>query len=215
MADDATVIPDFNWPFTAYELTEQINRIPNLWGTLQTEGLFREEYPPTTTVRVDFQDGVIRVLEAQPRGSAGPNLSQHSQKGVLLEIPHIPATGVIAPGDLQNQFAFDGTGQRRLKTLADATADRLEYLRDNQAQTLEFLRWGALKGQVISGEGSVYYDFFEVFGIGQKVVDLGLDKDSTNVLAKCNEIKNYMKTHLFGERMDGIGASWRPTCSSG
>jgi len=193
-------MPDFNYPFTAVELTQQIDRVPNVWERLEP---WEKQYPPTTTVEIQFRDGVVTVLEAAERGEPGPDITADSESSVILKIPHIPQTARIKPEDLQDRWVFE-SGQKRLLTLADATTRQLLKLRRNHAQTLELLRWGALKGQLISGAGKVLYDFFEVFGATQKTFDLALDDDDTDVEAICDDIRVYLEEHLLGETMDGV-----------
>ncbi|EPY01387.1 major capsid protein [Magnetospirillum fulvum] len=194
----------FNYPFTATDLTGQIARIPNVWGDLLAEGLFASEYPPNIFVEIRYEDGIVTVLEAAERGSAGPESVVETERGIILKIPHIPHFARIAPEDIQDRFTIDEGGRRRPLTLADVTAKRLSKLRQDHAQTLEFLRWGALKGQLITGTGRVLYDFFEVFGIAKKTINLALDNPNTNVQAKCGEIRQWMLTHLLGESMNGV-----------
>lgn len=200
---------NINYPYNAIELTGEVNRVPNVWGDLQAEKLFGSEYPTTTMVEIQFQDGVVTVLEADERGSPGVESTIETQNGVILKIPHIPHMGRIKPEDLQDRWVFE-SGQRRLMTVADATSKKLLQLRRNHAQTLELLRWGALKGQLVTGLGKVLYDFFEVFKVTKKTFDLKLDDDTTDVLAICDQIRQYMETHLLGEMMNGVRCKVAP-----
>lgn len=199
----------FDYPYTAADLTAEINRVPNLWGDLQEEGLFPGEYPTTTTVEIQFEDGRVTVLEADEPGRAGPGALMETQNGVILKIPHIPHFAYIRPKDLQDRWVFE-SGRKRLCGMEDANAKRLLALRRNHAQTLELLRWGALKGVLASGLGTVLYDFFEVFKIQKKVIDLALDNAATDVHAKCLEIRKHFEENLKGETMSGIRCKVSP-----
>lgn len=202
------ITDQINYPYNAIELTGEVNRVPNVWGDLQGESLFSNEYPVSIMVEIKFQDGVVTVLETDERGSTGPESTIETQKGVILKIPHIPHMGRIKPEDLQDRYIFESG--RRLMTAADATAKKLVQLRRNHAQTLELLRWGALKGQLVTGMGKVIYDFFEVFGVTKKSFDLHLDSDDTDVEEICDDIRQYLETRLLGESMDGIRCKISP-----
>lgn len=203
------ITSDINYPYNAIDLTGQINRVPNVWGDLQDEKLFGAEFPNTIMVEIQFQDGVVTVLETDERGSTGAESTIETQSGVILKIPHIPHMGRIKPEDLQDRWVFE-SGQRRLMTAADATSKKLLQLRKNHAQTLELLRWGALKGQLVTGLGKVLYDFFEVFKVTKKTFDLKLDVTTTDVLAICDEIRQYMELRLQGESMNGVRCKVSP-----
>ncbi|MBF0325996.1 MAG: major capsid protein [Alphaproteobacteria bacterium] len=192
-----------NYPYTAIDLTAQIARIPNTYGDLQQEGLFQSTFLSTTYVEIAFQDGQVTVLEADAPGRPGPVLGVESENGVILRIPHIPHKAVIKPKDLQDKFEF-GSGRRVLKGVETATANALNGLRRNHGQTFELLRWGALKGVLASGKGATLYNFFQVFGVTKKVIDLKLDNPATDVLAKCQEIRQYVEVTLKGETMNGL-----------
>lgn len=197
-----------NYPYTAIELTEEVNRIPNVWTDLGDEGLFGAEtaqYPTTTMVEIQIQDSVVTVLEADERGNPGPEAAEETRNGIFFKIPHIPFTARIKPDDLQDRWVFE-SGRKRLMTLADATSRRLLQIRRNHAQTLELLKWGALKGQIVTGRGRVLYDLYKAFGIKQKVFDLKLGDAGTDVEAICEDIREYLETHLLGETMTGIRA---------
>lgn len=195
-----------NYPFDAIELTEQINLIPNFWSDLADEGLFspaKTFFQTTTTVELLFAQHRVVVLGEDERGSMGPKASEKKEDGVILKIPHIPFTAYVRPGDIQNRVVVDG-GQARMMNEADATAERLLQIRQNHAQTLEYLRWGALKGKIKDGKGKTLYDLYKVFNLQRKTFDLKLGDPNSNINAICTAIRKYLKLNLKGETMKAI-----------
>lgn len=79
------------------------------------------------------------------------------------------------------------------------------------AITLEWLRNGALKGQVLDADGAtVIYNWFTEFGISQKSVDFALTTEETNVAAKILEVKRHIEDNLKGDTMTRIRAFCSP-----
>ena len=79
------------------------------------------------------------------------------------------------------------------------------------AITLEWLRNGALKGQVLDADGvTVIYNWFTEFGISQKTVNFDLTNEETNVAAKILEVKRHIEDSLLGDSMTRIHALCSP-----
>lgn len=195
--------PDFNFPYTAADLTEQINRIPNNYGLLRAMGLFSEEGAISTTVEIRIEDGLLVVLPARERGAPGTPASRESGKTLFFQIPHFPHRDLIKPADIQNLLVLAGR-TKRPATLDDEVAKRLNNLRNNHAITLEYVRMGALKGVIKDGEGSEIYDLYEEFDIDQLDVDFVLGTAGTDVIAKCEEVTDHIISNLKGEVASGI-----------
>jgi hypothetical protein len=64
---------------------------------------------------------------------------------------------------------------------------------------------GALKGQILEDDGAtVIYDLYKEFLITRKSVDFVLGTSTTDIRAKCLEIKRHIELNLKGEIMSGI-----------
>jgi hypothetical protein len=79
-------------------------------------------------------------------------------------------------------------------------------MRNKHAITLEFLRWGALKGLILDADGSTLYDLFTEFGISKKTVNFALAADDTNVQKASLDVKRHIEDNLKGEVMTGVHA---------
>lgn len=194
---------DFNFPYTATDLTEQVNRIPNSFGLIRAMGLFDDEGVISTVVEIRIEDGVLRVLSAKERGAPGIVGDRETGKTIFMEVPHFPDLDLITPQDIQNMMVLVGRSKRPA-VLDDEVAKRLKNIRNNHDVTLEYLRMGALKGLIKDGDGTTLYDLYDVFGIVKKQVDFVLGTDTTDVIAKCDEVFQHIATNLKGETMSGV-----------
>ncbi|GAB4368061.1 MAG: major capsid protein [Kiloniellaceae bacterium] len=200
---DQTINTPVNYPYDAIRLTSEINRIENVWGRINALNLFPGEGIDTTMVEIAFENGRVRILEVKERGTPGTAGNQPPENSVILKVPHIPHLEVIKPKDLQDKFVF-GTGRRQLRSVDTETAKKLAAARRHHAITLEFMRMGALKGEIRDGKNNVIYNLFTVFNVVQKTVDFDLGNANTDVLAKCEEVWDHMQQNLLGETMDGV-----------
>ncbi|HEV7278398.1 MAG TPA: major capsid protein [Devosiaceae bacterium] len=194
---------DFNFPYTATDLTEQVNRIPNSYGLIRAMGLFDMEGVISTIVEIRIEDGVLRVLPAKDRGAPGTPGGRETGNTIFMEVPHFPDLDLITPQDIQNLMILVGR-TKKPATLADEMAKRLRKIRNNHDITLEYLRMSALKGLIKDGNGQTLYDLYEVFGQTKKTVDFKLGTDTTDVIAKCAEVFEHIATNLKGETMSGV-----------
>lgn len=195
--------PDFNFPYTATDLTEQINRIPNSYGLLRAMGLFSEEGVISTTVEIRIEDGILVVLASRERGAPGVPAARETGKTLFFQVPHFPHRDLIKPADIQNILIMAGR-TKRPGTLEDELAKRLNNLRNNHAITLEYVRMGALKGEIKDGDGTTIYDLYDEFDIVQKSVDFVLGTAGTDIMAKAEEVTDHIITNLKGEVANGI-----------
>lgn len=195
---------DFVFPYTATDLTEQINRIPNSYGLLRAMGLFGLGTSMISTiVELTIEDGVLRVLPAKDRGGPGTPGERETGKKVFLEIPHFPDLDLITPQDIQNLMVIQAR-TKRPATVDDELAKRLKVIRNNHDITLEYLRMGALKGLILDGNGTTLYDLYDVFDIDKVTVDFVLGTEATDIISKCDEVFQSVATNLKGETMSRV-----------
>lgn len=186
-----------------FPLTRAINILPNRFGRLNQLGLFKPEPLTTDIVSIEMQNYVIRLLPSRPKGSPGSQ-SEHGKRGVLtFKVPHIPLEDTIRPEHYAGVRAF-GTATQA-ETLANVMA---RFLFENRAKfelTWEHLKWGALKGLIIDGDGvTPLYNLFTEFGIQQKTVNFALSDPETNVQAKCFEVSRHIEENLKGDISSGV-----------
>ncbi|MBR0871194.1 major capsid protein [Bradyrhizobium tropiciagri] len=197
MSDTLDVI---NFPYTSLQLSTAVNRIPNNYGLLNALGLFPSEGSVSTLVEISIEDGTIRVLAAKERGAPGTANDRGQRKSFWVEIPHFPMLDLITPRDLQNMVEIIGRS-KGTRTLDSEVAKRLFSIRQKHSVTLEWVRMGALKGVITDGNGDTLLDLYDFFGVTKKTIDFALGTAGTDIISKCQELRQSMATNLKGETM--------------
>ena len=192
-----------NFPFTAIQMSESVNRIPNNYGLLQALNLFPSQGSISTIIEVAFEDGSIRVLPAKERGASATSGDRGGRKNVFIECPHFPAEDLITPRDLQNMVTI-ANSSRTPRTLADEMAKRLFTIRNKHSITREWIRMGALKGLITDGNGDTLLDLYAAFGITKVTVDFLLGSAGTDIIDKCTQVRQSIAENLLGEVMNGV-----------
>ncbi len=188
--------------FNMTSLTASINLLPNTYGKLEAMNLFPQKSVRTRNIAVEEQNGVLNLLPTQMPGGASTFEGRTKRKMRSFTIPHIPHDDVILPEEIQGIRAF-GT-ENELEAMANVVTDHLQSMRNKHAITLEHLRMGALKGNILDADGSTLYNLFDEFEITPKTVNFALGTASTDVKKKCLEVLRHIEDNLRGEFMTGV-----------
>lgn len=191
------------WNFTATHLTQTVNQIPNAYGYINELGYAPGEGVDSTIVEVALTSSGVRVLSHVERGGPSATKEGPAEKSEFLRIPSFPQTTLITPQDVQN-WIKKANRQVSPVTMEQSLADRLENMRWDHDMTLEYIRLGSAKGQLLDGGGSLLLDLYDAFDVTQKVIDFDLSNDTADVAGKCNELFAWMRANLLGEVMSGI-----------
>lgn len=196
--------------FTADNLTEAINVPPMVTGRPAQMGLFRDRPIATTYVKLGIREDEITLIPSRERGGEHNKAMRNGEGELLLGVPHFPLDDAITPMDLQNLLAF---GEAQVfRTLAGVYNDKLASLRSKHDMTLSHLEWGALRGNVIDGEGKVLANLFTEFGVTQTVENFAFGTATTDVAARARAVKAAIRTALRGTPAGGVrilaGATW-------
>jgi len=188
--------------FNMTSLTASINLLPNTYGKLEAMNLFPQKSVRTRNIAVEEQNGVLNLLPTQMPGGASTFEGRTKRKMRSFTIPHIPHDDVILPEEIQGIRAF-GT-ENELEAMANVVTDHLQSMRNKHAITLEHLRMGALKGNILDADGSTLYNLFDEFEITPKTINFALGTASTDVKKKCLEVLRHIEDNLRGEFMTGV-----------
>lgn len=199
----ADTIETVNFPFTAWQLSDAVNRIPNNYGLLQALNLFPSMGSISTIIEVVIEDGTIRVLPAKERGASSTPGDRGNRKAIFIEVPHFPSEDLITPRDIQNMITIVAQS-RTPRTLADEMAKRLFTIRAKHSITREWVRFGALKGLITDGNGTTLLDLYAAFGITKVQVDFVLGTAGTDIIDKCTQVRTSIAKNLKGETMNAI-----------
>jgi len=194
--------------FNMANLTAAINEIDAQFGTVSSLGLFQTKRLTTRTAIIEKKAFSPTLLAVKPVGSPGDENTGPDRKSISFNVPHIPLDDVILPEDYANVRAF---GQENiLQTLSEIMGDKLFSLRQSHELTFDFMMMGAIKGQIKDGKGNVIYNLFDEFGLSQITVSFALATDTTDVAAKCREVKRTIRRKAKGQRITGFKALCAP-----
>nr|CRH06033.1 conserved protein of unknown function [Candidatus Magnetococcus massalia] len=188
--------------FSTVALTAAINILPNRYGKLDGMGIMPVRPVRLRQIAIEERNGVLSLLPTAAVGAPGSTGKRGKRRIRSFVIPHIPHDDVVLPEEVAGVRAFGSEGE--LEAVSDVLAMHLQSMRDKHAITLEHLRMGALKGEILDADGSVIYNLFNEFQITPKVINFALDDPATDVKAKCLELKRYLEDNLRGEFMTGI-----------
>jgi len=191
--------------FTAAEIADAINVIPNKYSRLGQLGIFPGRGAITRTVLIEEANGILTIL---PTTALGPNVGsvgkENKRKIRPFVIPQIIHEDHIDAKDVEAVRMFGGD---ELMNVSDLVNQRLGQCRDKHEITHEWHRAGALRGTLLDADGStVIYNWFTEFGITQKVVDFALGTADTDVRKKCMEVKRHIEKNLKGDTMTRVRA---------
>lgn len=188
--------------FNMVTLTNAINILPNTYGRLREMNLMPIKGVRTRQIVVEEKNGILNLLPTRPVGAPGTPAQRGKRKVRSFVIPHIPHDDWIDPTEYDGVRAF-GT-ENGTAALAQIMNDHLETMRSKHAITMEFLRWGALKGEILDADGSTLYNLFTEFEIDKKTVYFDLSTDTSNIQKHCLDVKRHIEDNLKGEVMTGV-----------
>lgn len=196
-------MPDFEFPYTSLDLTQEVNRMPNTYGLLNALDVAPIEPKGSRFVRIELIDGELYVLAAQERGAPGDVGGADSEGAVIMEIPHFPHIENISVDDVDGVLQVFN-GQVDPRSLDRETFRKLQIIRQKHSITLEYIRLGMIKGLIKDGRGRTLYDLFDTFDITKKTVDFALGTEGTDIRAKAEEVQDHVMTNLKGETTSGV-----------
>ncbi len=198
-----------NNAFSVVSLTDAINKVPFVPGRIGQLGLFNETGIVTTSVMIEEREGSLNLIETSSRGAPAVQNKHNKRKARSLIVPHVALEDTILADEIQNIRAFGSESQ--LEGIQQTVQFRLAEMARKHDATLEHLRVGAIKGQILDADGAtVLYDLFSEFGVSQHTeIDFDLDNASPvdgAVKKKCHDIKRKIEDELGAQPYDHIHA---------
>lgn len=187
--------------FSVSEISASIDKLPNMYGRVDELKLMPTKGVTSRDIAIEERNGSLSLIPSDRLG--GPGVANGGNKRTVrtFRVPSLIEEDFVSPQDVIGVRAFGGDQQANLASLL---ADKLQTCRAKHDITLEYLRMGALKGQILDADGSLLYDLFREFNVTAKTVDFELGTDSTDVRAKCLAVKRHIEDHLLGDRMTGV-----------
>jgi len=186
--------------FSATSMTKSINKAPFMPRRVGQMGLFRNIPVATTTILLEEIEGIVALLDTQPRGAPPTVHKTEKRKARALVIPHVPYNDGILAESIQNTRAVDSTELQNMSTVVN---NKLQTIRDLHETTHEYHKLGALKGNILDADGSsVILNLFTEFGTTEQTNDFVIGTD--NMRAECLAVKRLIETALGGAVYDHI-----------
>lgn len=195
------IIRSFGNAFEVQDWTQEINVIPNQWGTIGQLGIFSEESVAEHVVVFEetIKDGALLVDRV--RGDRGVQGKDANRKLHTFAVPHFPHDDYISPQDIQGKRAY---ATQAVETLEQVRARKLERIRQNHAWTLEYARAQAITaGTVYAPGGTVSQNWNTEFSVTRLSVDFLLGTTTTEVLAKIEAGIAQIQDNTGGESFTG------------
>ena len=171
--------------FTMVALTDAINKMPYVPGRIGQLGLFREQGVSTTSVMIEEREGSLNLVETTARGAPAVQNTTNKRKARSLVVPHIALEDTILADEVQNVRAFGS--ENMLEGVQAVVNQRMGEMATKMDATLEHLRIGAIKGQILDADGAtVLYDLFTEFGV-TAYAEIDFDLDNASPAHGCGE----------------------------
>jgi hypothetical protein len=191
-------------PFTANSLTASINLVPNMYGRLR-DGFFSPRPIDTTSAIIEYAEGVVNLLPSRQRGGPPSLGTVGKRKAISVNVPHFPHSDTILAAAFQNVRRF-GSAQD-LVQVSDKVNEKLITMRNKHDITLEYLRWGAIKGIVLDSDGTTeLVDMFDALGLSEESQSFALGTSTTDVRAKCLAVTRFIEENAKGLAYSGVRA---------
>jgi hypothetical protein len=165
--------------FSIVALTDTINKMIFVPGYLGRRGLFQATSVNVTSVAIEEQNGVIRLVPPTPRGGPGVTIDKPKRALRLLSIPHFEVNDAVMAEEVQGIRPFgQETGE---DAVMQKVGERMQTAGQSFEATQEYARIGAVMGVVTYADGSTLNLFkeFEVnSGNPPAEIDFNLDAAS-------------------------------------
>lgn len=186
----------------APNLTAIINNLPKTETRLADLGLFTEGgLVGTDIVPIGIKGDQLVLVPNTPRGAPAQPKALKPGNVKLFQTCHLPQRSTVMADTLLNAFNPLDPAQSGLVGVVSALQQL--HRRDND-YTIEFHRWGALKGQILDADGSVIYDLYAEFGVQQIVQNFELGTAGTKVRQKNLALKRAIENELGGVPYTGV-----------
>jgi hypothetical protein len=196
--------------FLVTDWTQELNVIPNQWGTIGQMGIFSEQGVAEHVVQFEeiIKDGALIIDRV--RGDRSNQGRDGQRKLHSFQVPHFPMEDAIYPQDIQGKRAYGAVSEA--ETFAAVRARKMERIRQNHAWTLEAARAQALVlGTVYSPSNTVSQDWYAEFGVTRTTVDFTFGTPTTEILAKIEVAIAAIQDNSGAVSITGVVALCGPT----
>jgi len=198
------LIRDYVNSFKQTEWTDQINRVENQYGYINSRDYFGPVRAASTNAIVfDVNKHNITLLPQVNRGDH--SFTDGKERDVdtfALKLAYFKHHDRLTAEDIQD---WRQPGSMEQETYARSFAEKITDMRMAADQTKEYMKLQAFKGVFKTPDGKVVADMFTEFGVTQKTIDFALGTASTNIDGKIAELKRYIASNIKqGGSINGV-----------
>lgn len=189
-----TMIRDYFNSFKNADFVDQIKEIPLQYGYINSLNLFGTRSTASRSIIFDKSETNITLLPQVSRGThQATEGKDDGAKTFALPLAYFKRRHRLTADDVNDWRRVGATDS---ETLANATAEKLQAMRMQWDQTLEYMKLQAMKGVFKTPDGKVMADMFTEFGITQTEIDFDLGDNSTNIDEKIRLLKKAVSTSV-------------------
>lgn len=195
-----------NERFTSLQLSQAIMKRTNEYGLLNGMGLFDEKGIPDRQVKIETKNAVLSIIPSSPLGTPAPAADTPDDRDVkvLPTFRHAKQHRLLAE-ELQGVRKFGSDDE--MEVFDEKMLEKLDLIQREHRQTKEFLRWGALKGDVYDPDGvRILYNVYDLMGEMQRMIEWDLDNvNAVDPIQSGNdELLDYLEDESLGEIVTGV-----------
>jgi hypothetical protein len=186
-----------NDAFSVVSMTDRLNKIPYKPGLIGQLGLFPERGVTTTSIEIEEQAGVLRLIPTNPRG-APPFVQPRSRRTLrLFKIPQLQKFDKVYADQVQNVRAFGSESE--VESVQGLVDTLMQQMVDEIDVTLEHMRVSALQGVILDADGTTtIYNLFTEFGVTQQTAAITFSVTTTDIRQQLIAAKRLAEDEMGG-----------------
>lgn len=195
-----------NESFSPLDLSAAIEKRDNEYGLINSIGLFAETGISERHVKIETKGVTISMVPTSDIGTPPPAADTPDTRDVriLPMFRHAKKHSLLAE-QLQGVRKFGSDDE--LEVFDEKMLEKIDQIQFEHRQTKEFLRWGALKGDVFDPDGSrLLYNTYDLMDETQKIIEWDLDGVSVvdPIQAGNDVLLDHMEEEALGETVSGV-----------
>ncbi|MCF6199262.1 MAG: major capsid protein [Hyphomicrobiaceae bacterium] len=192
--------------FGTVDLSSAINKRDNEYGLLNSLGLFDEEGIDEHHVKIETRSQSISMVPTSEIGTPAPagDTPDIRDVRILPTFRHAKMHRILAK-DLQGVRMFGSNDTAEMVDIK--MLEKIDLIQREHRQTKEFMRWGALKGNVYDPDGQrLLFNTYDLMDETQRVIEWDLNNaNAVDPIQTGNDVLlDHMETEALGETINGV-----------
>jgi len=191
--------------FNTVSMTAAIEKAPYMPSRIGKLGLFKVKGISTLSVAVEETQGKLSLLLNKARGTMPITMPPKTRKVRTFPVFHFPANDAVMADEVQGVRSFGS--EDALESVTAKVNEKLADMRQSMELTHEWLRIGAITGNVLDGDAStVLYNLFTEFNLTQTNVNFTFTSGTFSVRGAVLTVIRAMEDALGMTSYTGITA---------